>query len=130
MTAVLSVHHAAIATKDLPGAIAFYTDVLDLTAGPTPSTTNTVQWMYAGDHPILHIFEPKVERDAPVPGTYGVAHIALTIEDFDAAKARLVEHGIAHDQNIMESQNARQLFFDGPDGVRIELIEFGKVNAA
>lgn len=129
MTAVLDVHHAAIATKNLPAAIAFYTDVLGLTAGPTPSAGNTVQWMYAGDHPILHIFEPKVERDAPVPGTYGVAHIALRVDDFDGLKDRLVQCGIAHDHNIIESQNARQLFFDAPDGVRIELIEFGEVNA-
>jgi len=32
-------------------------------------------------------------------------------------------HNIDYTVNIMESRNARQLFFNRPDGVRVELIE-------
>jgi len=81
--------------------------------------------MYAGENPVLHIFQPRIERSQTVTGVYGIAHLALHIADFDAAKTRLEEHNILYEVNIMESRKARQLFIDGPDGVQIELIELG-----
>lgn len=124
MTGVITVHHTAIATADLDRSVAFYGDVLGLTAGPTPATANRVQWMYAGEVPVVHIFEPKQARDPARAGLYGIAHVALNIEDFDTAKAALERHGIDFSASIFEDRGSRQLFFDGPDGERIELIEF------
>ncbi|MBT3990108.1 MAG: hypothetical protein HON14_08425 [Rhodospirillaceae bacterium] len=128
MPNVINMHHVALATADLPSTLTFYTDIVGLKKGPTPSSSGPLQWMYASDNPVLHIFQPNSGRDDPVTGVYGVAHVALQVADFDAAKARLEKHNISYETNIMESRNARQLFFDGPDGVRVELIEFGKVH--
>jgi catechol 2,3-dioxygenase-like lactoylglutathione lyase family enzyme len=127
-TDVIQMHHVALATEDLKSTIEFYTEVIGLEAGPTPSSSGLLQWMYAGENPVLHIFQPKVGRDAPVAGVYGVAHLALHIRDFEAAVARLEQRGIAYETSAMESRNAHQVFFDGPDSVRIELIEFDRVN--
>ena len=125
MANVITFHHAAIATQDIECSVAFYRNVVGLEAGHTPDAPNPLQWMYAGDTPVIHIFQPKVEREE-VDGTiYGVAHLALHIDDFEAAKARLDDQEIEYSANIFESRNSRQLFFDGPDGERIELIEFG-----
>ncbi len=127
---VLGMHHSAIATEDIDATVRFYEDVLGMKAGPTPTSSAALRWIYAGDQPLFHIFQPKSPRqqaDIPEGGVYGVVHLALQIDDFDAACARLQDHGIDHDINIMESRNARQVFFDAPDNVRIELIEFGKV---
>ena len=128
MTNVINMHHVALATEDLAATLQFYTDIVGLKKGPTPSSSGPLQWMYAGDNPVLHIFQPNSGRGDSVTGVYGVAHIALHIADFDKAKERLEEHGISYDTNIMESRNARQMFFDGPDNVRVELIEFGKIH--
>jgi catechol 2,3-dioxygenase-like lactoylglutathione lyase family enzyme len=125
---VNQMHHVALATEDLKSTIEFYSDVVGLEAGPTPSSSGLLQWMYAGDNPVLHIFQPKVERHAPVAGVYGVAHLALHIRDLENAITRLEQHEIAYETNVMDSRNAHQVFFDGPDGVRIELIEIGRVN--
>ena len=123
MSDVIDMHHVAMATADLETTIKFYTDIVGLKAGPTPSSSRPLQWRYAGDIPVLHIFQPKEHRADSDDDLYGVAHFALQIADFDQAKARLEKDGIDYAVNIMESRNARQLFFDGPDGVRIELIE-------
>ena len=127
MSDVIDMHHVAMATADLETTIKFYTEIVGLTAGPTPSSSRPLQWMYAGENPVLHIFQPEDERAEFDSDVYGVAHFALQISDFDQAKAQLEKHGIDYAVNIMESRNARQLFFDGPDEVRIELIEFGEV---
>tara|TARA_B100000315_G_C14548841_1_gene574644 strand:+ start:1077 stop:1454 length:378 start_codon:yes stop_codon:yes gene_type:complete len=123
MSDVIDMHHVAMATADLETTIKFYTDIVGLEAGPTPSSSRPLQWMYAGDNPVLHIFQPNEDRAGGEDDVYGVAHFALHIADFDRAKEHLEKHGIDYAVNIMESRNARQLFFDGPDGVRVELIE-------
>jgi len=125
MTKVVTFHHAAIATQNIDRSVAFYRDVIGLEAGDTPDAKNPLQWMYAGDTPVIHIFQPKLEREEASGSQYGVAHLALHIEDFDAAKARLEALEVEYSENIFESRNSRQLFFDGPDGERVELIEFG-----
>lgn len=125
MPNVIKMHHVALATENLAATITFYSEIVGLEKGPTPSSSGLLQWMYAGDNPVLHIFQPKIDRDAPVRGVYGIAHLALHIADFEDAKARLAKHEIVYETNIMESRQARQLFFDGPDGVRVELIELG-----
>jgi catechol 2,3-dioxygenase-like lactoylglutathione lyase family enzyme len=123
MSDVIDMHHVAMATADIETTIKFYTEIVGLKAGPTPSSSRPLQWMYAGDNPVLHIFQPNEERAETKDEVYGVAHFALQIADFDQAKAHLDQHDIDYAVNIMESRNAWQLFFDGPDGVRIELIE-------
>jgi catechol 2,3-dioxygenase-like lactoylglutathione lyase family enzyme len=124
MTNIRHVHHTAVATKDITASVAFYRDVLGLTAGATPEAKNPLQWMYAGDIPVVHIFQPKAERGTADGPVYGNAHVAFEIADFDAAKARLEERGVEFSFNIFEDRGSRQLFFDGPDGERVELIEF------
>jgi len=128
MSNVINMHHVALATEDLDSTVLFYTNIVGLELGPTPSSSGPLQWMYAGDNPVLHIFQPKSGRDEPVTGVYGIAHLALHIADFDVACQRLDEHAIPHETNIMETRKARQVFFDGPDRVRVELIEIGKVS--
>ena len=126
MTKVITFHHAAIATRDLERSVAFYHDILGLNAGNTPSAKNPLQWMYAGDTPVIHIFEPQAGRGEPDQNRYGVGHLALQIENFNIAKERLEVNRIEFNENFMASTNSRQLFFDGPDGERVELIEFAK----
>ena len=124
MSKVIRCHHGAVASRDLERSVAFYHDTLGLTADETPSAKNPLQWMYAGDTPVIHIFEPRAGSREPDQNRYGVANLALQIENFDVAKERLEVSSIIFNENFMASQNSRQLFFDGPIGERVELIEF------
>ena len=67
--------------------------------------------MFAGDTPIVHIFDPRAGVGEPDQNRYGVANLALQIENFDVAKERLEVSSIIFNENFMASQNSRQLFF-------------------
>ena len=51
-----------------------------------------------------------------------ISHFAMQISDFDEAKERLDEFDIQYRINDVAGAALRQLFFDDPDGVLIELI--------
>ena len=130
MIEVQQIDHINIDTKDLAATCAFYEKVLDLKPGPTPDTGRPLQWMYAGDRPLFHIGQPLGDEDVAedLPRGYGFAHIALHIADFDIAKQRLEDNDIEYRVNTLSRpREVRQLFFQGPDGVEIELIEVGEL---
>jgi lactoylglutathione lyase len=57
----------------------------------------------------------------------GYGHIAITVDDIDAALARLAEQGIEPERPpyTVREGGARLTFVRDPDGYRIELIERG-----
>ena len=57
----------------------------------------------------------------------GYGHVAVTVEDIDAALARLAEQGIAPERSpyTVREGGARLTFVRDPDGYRVELIERG-----
>ena len=59
--------------------------------------------MYACETPIIHIFEPKAWREVHDQSRYGVDHLALQIENFDAAKEWLKANSIEFDEKFMAS---------------------------
>ena len=101
MTKVIKFHHAAVASRDLERSFAFYYDILGLKAGETPSAKNPLQWMYAGDAPVINIFKPQAGRREPDQNRYGVAHLALQIENFKVAKERLGVDNIEFNEKFM-----------------------------
>ena len=130
MVQVQQIDHINIDTKDLAATCAFYEKVLDLKPGPTPDTGRPLQWMYAGERPLFHIGQPLDSDDVveDLPRGFGFAHIALHISDFEIAKKRLEDNDIAFRVNTLSKpREVRQLFFHGPDGVEIELIEVGRL---
>ena len=102
----------------------------------------------AGNHdtPLLNIYErvvspferhdryfedlsqPVVLDNALLTGSRdaAISHFAMEIGDFDAAKARLEEYNITYRVNEVASSTMRQLFFDDPDEILIELIHIPK----
>ena len=51
----LALDHVNIRTRRLSVLRAFYTDVLGLKDGPRPPFGHPGAWLYAGDHPIVHL---------------------------------------------------------------------------
>ena len=47
--------------------------------------------------------------------------MAFTATDYEEAAERLEREGVAAVRNEVPAAGLRQLFFDGPDGVRIEV---------
>jgi glyoxylase I family protein len=64
------------------------------------------------------------EGDAGKPGmrTPGLRHIAIAVEDFDAAESQLRAQGVAFEGASYTNQGNRLVFFKDPDGNLLHLI--------
>ena len=111
----LAIHHVAINVSDVPGSVAFYTDVLGGRLRPDrPDFGIGGAWIDLGGQQV-HLLE------APVPHNLG-QHFAIQVADLDAAVADLRSKGVAIADPVDSGSN-RQTFLDDPSGNAIELHE-------
>ena len=67
---------------------------------------------------------PAGIAEAAVPPHRGLEHVGLRVADIDAAVADLAARGIAFVAPLTQvNPHLRTAFLDGPDGVRIEILE-------
>ena len=95
----------------------FYVNILGLTDGHRPSFRNRGFWLYAGEHPVVHLGV----RERDTIGTSPLDHFAFTCEGLDETMARLREHGIEFTLDPARDSKNAQLFLADPAGVQIEL---------
>jgi catechol 2,3-dioxygenase-like lactoylglutathione lyase family enzyme len=108
-----------ISPSQVEGTLRFYKDVLGLKEGFRPTFGRPGWWLYAGDHPVLHI---SLKEIAPTVGATGsFDHIALNATDWPEMKATLERHGIAFDEQLVRDNTVLQIFFRDPNGLRVEL---------
>jgi glyoxylase I family protein len=65
----------------------------------------------------------STERPAAGPHL-GYTNISFSVEDLDAAHARVIELGYAPAQQPVDIGGVRMFFVNDPDGTPIELVEF------
>jgi catechol 2,3-dioxygenase-like lactoylglutathione lyase family enzyme len=121
-----SLEHALVLTDDLEATRAFYRDVLGFETGERPDLPFPGYWLYLEGVPCLHIaeraaYEAQLERMGLRRSDGPVDHLAFAATDHDALAARLEAAGIPAVSNDVPAAGIRQLFFDDPNGVRIEL---------
>jgi catechol 2,3-dioxygenase-like lactoylglutathione lyase family enzyme len=109
-----------IAKSQVEDTLRFYREVLGLREGFRPDFGRPGWWLYAGDHPVLHL---SLRDVAPTQGSTGsFDHIALNATDWPEMKARLERQGIAFREQRVEGNNvALQVFFQDCNGLMIEL---------
>ena len=118
------VHHIALVCSDVEQTVRFYQDVLGFpltTMFENRDLVGSTHFFFdlGGGNTIAFFDLPGVD-----PGPYaevlgGLHHLAISIDQaqWEAAKARLDEHGVAYDY-----VDGTSLYFRGPDGERLELI--------
>ena len=108
--------HVNIRVSDQEAVRDFLIAVVGLTVGPRPPFSFPGYWLYLDDRPVVHL----APRDKP--GEVGwVNHIAFGGFDFAAKRAALDRVGIAHAVQTLPDSDIRQIFVNGPEGLRIEL---------
>ncbi|HUC04334.1 MAG TPA: VOC family protein [Acidimicrobiales bacterium] len=106
--------HVAINVPDVPGAIAFYTDVLGMKLnGDRPDFGFPGAWLDAGGQQV-HLIE------LPVPPSMG-QHFAVLFDDLDQVVKELRSQGYEVSDPVPTSPGRVQAFLNDPWGNAIEL---------
>ena len=115
-------HHLNIrcTVADLPAIEKFYTEVLGLAKGYRPDFKNVGIWLYAGDHPIVHVTARLGEGILGGENHNGsVDHVAFRATGAAEFCARLDALGVAYErQNVPEA--GYQVFVRDPIGTTLE----------
>ena len=123
--------HCGLIVADLDRSRAFYSGALGLPEVPRPQNfVFAGAWFQVGDDQLHLLLESETTGSAggvePGPSVrVGLAnHIALEVDDLDAARARLDEHRIELIGGPMpRGDGYDQIFMLDPDGYVIELFE-------
>jgi catechol 2,3-dioxygenase-like lactoylglutathione lyase family enzyme len=100
----------------------FYCDVIGLEVGARPNFERFGYWLYAGGHPIVHLYEsaPNEARKTDVLTPFD--HVAFTCEDSSEFEALLRRRRIEYSKAVVPgSDQVQQLFLRDPAGVKVEL---------
>lgn len=108
--------HINIRVSDQEAVRDLLAEVVGLTVGPRPPFNFHGYWLYLGDQPLVHL-APRGR-----PGEVGwVDHVAFGGFDFADKSAALDRAGIAYTVQTLPGTEIRQIFVNGPEGLRIEL---------
>lgn len=110
--------HVNIKALDQEAMRDFLIDVLGVHEGPRPPFDFHGYWLYFDDVAVIHLMG---ERGRGIGGPGWVDHVAFGPFDYEAKVAELTEKGHTYRTGIMPGTRLRQIFVQGPEGVRVEL---------
>jgi glyoxylase I family protein len=110
--------HTAIASPDPQRLAQWYVDHLEFHINFTYDGNYFVK---AGNGSILEIIPSEGDRAEQAAKAPGIRHLAIAVDDFDAAAAALSAKGVALGQPLQVKGN-RLIFFTDCDGNLIHLI--------
>lgn len=130
----MNINHILIQASDLSNMTSFIENVTGLTVGSRPPFPFPGSWMYHDDKPVIHIVEARensaqahyLRSGSPnsnkVGSDYVIDHVAFEGEDYNSLIARLLRHGIDYFERTVPLSQEHQVFVDGPDGVKLEIL--------
>ena len=83
-------------------------------------------WLYLGGVPCVHVadrgaYAEHAQRVGTPAAPGPVDHIAFAGDDFEEAATRLEREGVEATPNTVPGAGLRQLFFEDPNGLKIEI---------
>ena len=125
--------HVNLTVSDLKRSIDFYTDLLGMHVRWQGTHSDGSPAAHVGDDRCyLALFQSSpdlADRPAVDYNAVGLNHFGFVVDDLDAARARLINHGLSphHEQDY---EPGRRLYFFDPDGIEVELVEYQQAAAA
>jgi glyoxylase I family protein len=111
--------HTAIASPDPQKLAQWYVDHLDFVINYTYAGNYFVK---AANGSMLEIIPSEGERGAQKMKDPGIRHLAILVDDFDAAQADLRKKGVAFLGEPINNQGNRLVFFADGDGNFVHLV--------
>ena len=130
---VIGLFHTAIKTADLSASLAFYKNLLGLTAIHRPDFGFPGAWLACptpGGAAIIHLYAggPALGDAGAVPlGSAAIDHVSLACSGFHAFRERFKAHKCAWREQVVPGTTLWQLFVYDPSGVQFELTFEGSV---
>jgi len=97
----------------------FYCDVIGLSDGWRPEFRSRGHWLYAGDHPLVHLVEADMDHGGGVHA--GVDHVSFRSEGLDTFIDRLQSRGIEFQMSQVPTLGHRQVLVRDPIGIGVEI---------
>ena len=119
--------HVLVLTDDLDATKAFYCEVLGLAVGERPLLPFPGYWLYSGGVACVHVaerasYEAQCARLGLSAKPSPVDHVAFEADGYEQPLERLQAAGVEATTNAVAASGVRQIFFDDPNGARIELV--------
>jgi catechol 2,3-dioxygenase-like lactoylglutathione lyase family enzyme len=122
---ILGVHETVLYAHDVPALVAFYGDVVGLTAIDPPDQHSAAFRLEDGN--VLLLFDPnrtsELGRFVPPHGTTGEGHLAFRVDELDACADDLRSRDIAIEREITWPRGGRSVYFRDPAGNSVEFVE-------
>lgn len=99
----------------------FYRDVMGLVEGYRPPFAGFGYWLYAGDAPLIHLYEALPGRNRPYSEHGAIDHFAFACGDRQSMEARLEQMGLCYETKTIPVTGHGQIFLTDPAGNRVEL---------
>jgi catechol 2,3-dioxygenase-like lactoylglutathione lyase family enzyme len=123
---ILGLQHTLVLTDDVERTRAFYCDALGFEVGERPELPFPGYWLYLDGVACLHVaergpYEAHASSIGLLPKASPIDHVAFEANGYNELLGRLVAAGVDITTNAVPG-GVRQLFFDDPNGARIELV--------
>ena len=99
----------------------FYRDVLGLKEGYRPPFAGFGYWLYAGEAPLIHLYEAVPGKNLPYRERGAIDHFAFTCENRPAFETHLNGLGLVFESKTIPATGHGQIFLADPAGNRVEL---------
>lgn len=125
MSSLFTLHHISLYVRDVNASASFYGNVLGLEEIPNRVAKGHIRWFVIDGYRTVHLIggDPEAER----PRAFST-HVAFATTQFEAALARLDQHGVTYVNLALEPKGVnrrpdgiRQVYFQDPDGHWLEI---------
>ena len=117
---MIKLHHANICTSQFEAAIAFYSEVLGLTAGPAATRPSSDNHIWMSDSEALPCIHLQRGNDSAYP--VAINHLAFHCHDPEAWRRKLLSLNVPYAEKEFYQADILQFNLKDPSGIGLELL--------